>query len=750
MDALDLIAKIKMDISEYEEGLDKAKSKAEKAGGGIGGALSKAASIGGKAMGAMVKVSAAAIGAATAGVGALVTSSVKAYSDYEQLVGGIETLFGAGGKSLQAYADSVGKTADEAQGEYDKLLSAQQTMLDNASNAFRTAGLSANEYMDTAIGFSGALLKSLGGDTEKGAEQTQMAITDMADQANKYGKSVQEISETYTSLARGNTQTLDNLFGGMFAGTKAGLQDMLTYAENYRASLGETVSYSADSYADIVSAIHDVSMATGVYGTTAEEASTTIQGSLGMMKSAWENLVTGLSDKNADVGQLIGNLVDSVVGYTEVTTNGVATHVNGFLDNVIPVIEQALEGIGTLVERLVPQALKLIPSLMNSVIPDIITAGINLATGLVSSITDNLGTITEQINTLVPILVQALVDITPQLIEVISEIILALAGALNDNAEMITEGAMAIVDSFITTFLGMLPELLDLGLQIIVKIADGISKSLPQMIPTIVDIVMKIVDVILQNLPMIIQVALQIVVAIIQGITAALPQLISYVPTIIDEVAGALMTAYPLIAETGGQLILALFDAIFTGATQSLAQIPNIVTSLANAFVGMTGEMLKAGQQLINGLWNGIVGRKSWIIGQLKAMGHDLIDAVKSMFKINSPSKVFEEIGGYLGEGLGLGWSEEMKEVNKQIDKDIHYKGDIDMTTNVNSTQTVKTAEKTISASELQGMMAGMQFNFAHTTEIDGKTIHEDSYKYSMGRMTDDTRNLRIAHGGAY
>lgn len=749
MDALDLIAKIKMDISEYEEGLDKAKSKAEKAGGGIGGALSKAASIGGKAMGAMVKVSAAAIGAATAGVGAMVAGSVKAYAEYEQLAGGVSKLYGNMGMSLEQYAKSQNTTVDKVAGKYADLEKAQNMVMDNAKNAFKTSGMSMNQYMDTATSFSASLINSLGGDTVKAAEQTDVAMRAISDNFNTFGGDIGMIQGAFQGFAKGNYTMLDNLKLG-YGGTKEEMQKLIDDANTYAETIGQASDLSIDSFSDIVTAIDLVQQKQQIAGTTAREATTTIEGSLGMLKASWENLLTGMGDKDADMGQLMKNVVDSVVGYTEVSTNGVVTHVNGFLDNIIPVIENALTSIGSLVEGLVPQALKLIPSLMNSVIPDIITAGINLATGLVSSITDNLGTITEQINTLVPILVQALVDITPQLIEVISEIILALAGAMNDNAEMITEGAMAIVDSFITTFLGMLPELLDLGLQIIVKIADGISKSLPQMIPTIVDIVMKIVDVILQNLPMIIQVALQIVVAIIQGITAALPQLIAYVPTIIDEVAGALMTAFPLIAETGGQLILALFDAIFTGATQSLAQIPNIVTSLANAFVGMTGEMLKAGQQLINGLWNGIVGRKSWIVGQLKALGHDLIDAVKSMFKINSPSKVFEEIGGYLGEGLGLGWSEEMKEVNKQIDKDIHYKGDIDMTTNVNSTQTVKTAEKTISASELQGMMAGMQFNFAHTTEIDGKTIHEDSYKYSMGRMTDDTRNLRIAHGGAY
>jgi hypothetical protein len=273
----ELFAKLGLDSSEYENGLGEAKTEANSVMDAIGKGFKTAAGIG-----------AAAIGAATTAVGAFGMESIKSYANYEQLVGGIDTLFGTSSKKLQGYADE----------------------------AYKTAGLSANEYMNTAIGFSGALLKSLGGDTAKAAETTNMAIKDMADQANKYGKTVDSISETYTSLARGNTQMLDNLFGGMFAGTKAGLKEMLEYAENYRASMGETVSYSADSYADIVSAIHDVSMATGVYGTTTNEAMTTIEGSLNATKAAWQNVITAIAG-GGNISTAMDGLITSIFGELE-------------------------------------------------------------------------------------------------------------------------------------------------------------------------------------------------------------------------------------------------------------------------------------------------------------------------------------------------------------------------------------------------------------------------------------------------
>lgn len=325
----ELFAKLGLDSSEYENGLGEAKTEANSVMDAIGKGFKTAAGIG-----------AAAIGAATTAVGAFGMESIKSYANYEQLVGGIDTLFGTSSKKLQGYADE----------------------------AYKTAGLSANEYMNTAIGFSGALLKSLGGDTAKAAETTNMAIKDMADQANKYGKTVDSISETYTSLARGNTQMLDNLFGGMFAGTKAGLKEMLEYAENYRASMGETVSYSADSYADIVSAIHDVSMATGVYGTTTNEAMTTIEGSLNATKSAWQNVITAIAG-GGDISAAMDGLITSIFGELEG---------EGLLNQITPRIEQTMEGIGDFIAAAAPFITEKIPELIAAILPSMVSAGLGL------------------------------------------------------------------------------------------------------------------------------------------------------------------------------------------------------------------------------------------------------------------------------------------------------------------------------------------------------------------------------------
>ena len=318
-----------------------AKNKLENELGGVGTAAGdKFNQYFGKALGKMTKV----LGTLQIGkmIGDVIASSIQSYANYEQLVGGVDTLFKNSSKMVQEYA----------------------------AQAYKNQGISANQYMETVTSFSGALLRTLGDDTDKAAELANMAIGDMADQANKYGTTVESVKNTYLSLARGGYAMLDNLFGGMFAGTKQGLRDMLDYAERYRASLGETVSYSEDSYADIVSAIHDVSVSLGVYGTTAEEAAGTISGAFNMFKASWENLLTALADPEADFSLIFGQMCESA------TT---------LLSNAIPVLGKLL---GEMIVKL-PEAIEqLAPILLDAIVRLVLKVGETFMNGLDKIFTD--------------------------------------------------------------------------------------------------------------------------------------------------------------------------------------------------------------------------------------------------------------------------------------------------------------------------------------------------------------------------
>ena len=288
------------------------------------------------------KIAAVGIGAAATAIGKLTKDAVAAYADYEQLVGGVETLF----------KDS------------------SDTVLDYAHNAYKTAGMSANQYMDTVTAFSASLLQSLGGDTAKAAQYADLAITDMADNANKMGTSIGDIENAYKGFSKQNFTMLDNLKLG-YGGTKTEMQRLLKDAEKIQKAHGKTVKYSINSYADMVEAIHVVQEEMGITGTTAEEAGTTIQGSVGMMKAAWTNFLTGMADSNQDFDALTTNLVQSVI-----------TVANNLVPRLIETVPRLVAGIAEIGTQLATY----LPDIVSSLLPALISGAVTLVSGLVKQI----------------------------------------------------------------------------------------------------------------------------------------------------------------------------------------------------------------------------------------------------------------------------------------------------------------------------------------------------------------------------
>lgn len=288
------------------------------------------------------KVGGAAIAAVGTGMVWLSKQAIDSYGDYEQLVGGVDTLFKESSATVQGYAQ----------------------------NAYKTAGLSANEYMETVTSFSASLLQSLGNNTAAAAEMADLAITDMSDNANKMGTDMTAIQNAYNGFAKQNYTMLDNLKLG-YGGTKEEMQRLIDDANALNAAQGRLTEYSIDSYADIVSAIHDVQTEMGITGTTSLEASTTIQGSLASMKSAWKNLLTGIADPDQDLGMLINNMVDSA---------GIA------LDNLVPLIVNLLPRIATALGTLGKKLTKELPGIIRTLLPALISGAIGLITGLVTEI----------------------------------------------------------------------------------------------------------------------------------------------------------------------------------------------------------------------------------------------------------------------------------------------------------------------------------------------------------------------------
>ena len=361
----------------------------------------------GKGLATVAKGVGTAVAAASAGIAAISKASLDAYANYEQLVGGVETLFGAGGQSLAEYAASVGKSVDDAREEYNALISAQDEVLANSQKAFQTAGLSANEYMELATSFSASLLQGLNGDTQAAAKYTDMAIQDMADNANKMGTDMASIQNAYQGFSKQNYTMLDNLKLG-YGGTKQEMQRLLKDADAINAKQGKITKYSVDNLADVYEAIHVVQEEMGIYGTTQKEAATTIQGSLSMTKAAWKNLLVGFADGDQDLQKLIDNLVSSVT-----TAAG----------NIVPRLVQILGGLSSALERIIPVISAQLPALIEKLLPGIISGAVSLLTGLIQALPTILQILIDQIPFIITQIGAALIAVFPVLLQSIKDLL---------------------------------------------------------------------------------------------------------------------------------------------------------------------------------------------------------------------------------------------------------------------------------------------------------------------------------------
>lgn len=527
--------------------------------------------------------------------------AIKNYADYEQLIGGVETLFKESADVVEGYAN----------------------------NAYKTAGLSANEYMETVTSFSASLLQSLDGDTAKVAEVSNMAVTDMADNANKMGTSMSMIQSAYQGFAKQNYTMLDNLKLG-YGGTKTEMERLLADATKISG-----VKYDISSLNDVYQAIHVIQGELGITGTTAKEASTTISGSLNSMKSAWQNLLTGIADDNADFEGLIGNFVESIMT---------------FADNIVPRIEIVMDGL-----------VDLILGMADTLLPKVLDIAVNLVQNLVSGITNNIGTLMTTINQMINTMLNALIGMLPQIlqagIQVIVSLITGIAQALPTLIPQIVEAVVLMVETLIDN----LDLIIDAGIQLIIGLADGLIKALPILIDKIPVIIDKLINAIVDNLPKILEMGITLIVKLAEGLIKAIPQLVSKIPQIITSLLNGIKNYFGKMLSIGGDL---------------LGKVKEGITK------GISG-MLDVGKNLVHGLWNGINNAKQWVLDKIKGFGKSILNGIKSFFGIHSPSTLFrDEIGSNLALGIGEGFEDEMNNVSDMMEDAIPKDFDVGVNTN--------------------------------------------------------------------
>lgn len=690
-------------------------------------------------LGSIAKTGATAItglvAGATAAVATFASLSVKQYAEYEQLVGGVETLFKDSSELVQRYA----------------------------ANAFETAGLSANEYMNTITGFSASLLQGLGGDTEKAARIGHQAILDMSDNANKMGTDMTMIQNAYQGFAKQNYTMLDNLKLG-FGGTKEEMQRLLVEAEKISG-----VKYNISNFSDIIEAIHVIQNEMGITGTTAKEAATTISGSFNMLKSAWSNILTGMASDTENFDDLVNDLVYSL---------------QTFGGNILPRIKIAIGGITKLFNSLVQE----LPSLINSILPELLNSGIDIIKNLISGIQAGL----------------------PSLISTALDIIMSLVNGVIE----------------------VMPMLLEVGLQALITLGQGIAENLPTLIPALVNLVISMCDMIIENLPLILDVAIDIILALVQGLVEALPTLIQEVPRIINSFADAIYSALPQILKAGVDILLMLIKGLIDSIPTLIANIPQIIMAIVNVFTlfnwweigsnlianigkgiasmvsniktiasftaenvisgiknifsaggnigknliswigngisSSLGNLVQAarnvaisalqgiknilgwneaasiGSNLIRGIWNGISNMTGWIINLIGGFAGSVIRSIKDFFDINSPSRVMRDlIGSNIVKGIGVGIDVETPNLEKDIDANMS-----DLVAKMKGTVDYETAMTTARVVTYNNKLSGVNESESNSSKerpiiveakfiVDGKEFTQDVVAPNQDVLTE-------------
>lgn len=614
MNLFELSAKLSLDSSEYEQGINSAVQKSNTFGDVLkANLLSDTIRMGLTALWeALKRVSQAFI--------EIGKQAVEAYANYEQLAGGVETLFG----------DSA------------------QRVLNDANQAFKTAGMSMNEYMETSIQSAASLISSLGGDQAKAAEMMNMSITDMADNVNKMGTTMEGVQNAYRGFSRGNFTMLDNLALG-FSGTKEGMQELLDKAREISG-----FKYDISSYADIVEAIHVVQTEMGITGTTAREAATTIQGSLSMTKSAWQNLLVGIADENADFDALVVNLIDSA------TMAG---------KNLIPRIEQVIGGIGNGVEKLLPIILDNVPKAISRAAPGILNALKNLGVIVFNSV-QNLLTNTDW-NALGKNIADGFkridwISVFAGAAQIIGNALIATFDIISGIAENINwlelfdgiyNSLIAVVTNIdwaalISTMFKLLGASIGGSGAIIVGLALTTWRALKSGFESTKDYFNKYIESAGGN----------IIVGMFNGILRSLINVGGWIYRNIFQpfiegfkAAFGIHSPSTVMAQMGGYIVDGLINAIKIMPQKVLSIFNSLKSQVTSWGSGMVSSMVSIGGNLISGLWNGIGNKVSWITGKIKSFGNTVISQIKKIFGVHSPSTVMEQIGDYLAQGLAIG-----------------------------------------------------------------------------------------------
>lgn len=606
MNLLDLMVKIGVD--------DQASGRIGSIASGITGTVGGIAKVGAAAFAA---VGSAAVGA----TGVIAKQALDAYSSYEQNVGGIQKLFGNMGKSVEEYAALTGQSTEEIGDKWQTLEDSQNKVLSNAQNAYKTAGLSANAYMEQVTSFSAALISSLGGDTVKAADYADMAMVDMADNANTFGTSIGDIQNAYQGFAKQNYTMLDNLKLG-YGGTQQEMQRLISDASkmtDVQQKLGVTVDSSSMSFDNIVAAIHVMQESMQIGGTTAREASTTIEGSVSAMKAAWDNWLVGLGSDTADISALTGQLVDSAV----IAASNIVPRVSEIVGTLIGELPTMVAGFG-------PVLSEALGSIVDSAM-DSLRATLGEDNPIVQMLESTIGAVSGLSGTFSEYLQPA--------VETVSVIMQTLADAFSGTGTSITDGLQPALDAFLPVWQAV-NDLIQAAVPLIAQVIGDVASLAGSILEAAMPAIASIVETVSTALPLIQQIW-NTVFPVIQTVTE----------TVFGVVSSVIQTVMSVIQQVISVVLAAIngdWDGVWNGILGILQTVWNAiqgaVSGAINAVLGIISGVLSAISGVWTGAWNAIGSFLSGAWSGIKQAVSNGIDGVLGFMR-SLPGNILSAIG---------------------------------------------------------------------------------------------------------
>lgn len=545
-----------------------------------------------------------------AGIGKVLMDSINEGAKLQQSLGGVETI----------YKESADK------------------MVKYANQAYKTANVSANDYLEMSTAFGASLLQSTGGDTEKAAEAANTAIMDMADNANKFGTDMASIQTAYQGFAKQNYTMLDNLKLG-YGGTKTEMERLLKDAQKLTG-----VKYNINNLNDVYDAIHVVQKELGVTGTTAKESASTFSGSMATMKAAFSNFMGNLS-LGQDIGPSLTALFESVQIF--------------LFSNLLPMIGNIIKSIPGLVQTFITEG---IPMLLQSGYDLLVNVAQGILTGipafreyLMQFIADFQLWVTEQL----PILIQSGVDW-----------ILGLANGMLSNIPGVLESMGEIILSLLGALMDAIPSILDGGSKLIEGLAKGLFDNLPAIVRTMTKILGDLIKMVIDKGPDVLRKGFELIGKLAMGLWDNLPSIIRTIGNLLTELLAKIGSYLPDLLTKGFDLIVELGKGLIKAIPDAVKKIPEIINALLDEARKFISKFSDIGKNLVEGLWRGIGSVKDWIVSKISGFFGGIVDSIKNFFGIHSPSKLFrDEIGSMLGKGLGLGITDEIGTVSKAMDE---------------------------------------------------------------------------------